>query len=568
MEKFSLLTLVLIISIFNACSKSPTSVQDSNNTQYSNVTVLGNKINDPYTTESMSKALNTLINEKMNSKTLAKRMAPLSDKPITLRPNYLYVKFLPKGKMQDKVLKRYDSTLVLFPYPLDYEFVQKGVEYIDPSIEDSVKAYYAAVPISYIFPDSIKYELLKELFLVEPIIDSLDSLIEKSGGALAKVASLNDEASVANILAYYDITPLQLELMALQITGNLEKRIAASNVTASTIADISLAKTAGLLPTRWRPSGRVTFADTRLGTQPLAGVRITAGYSYYWRSSRTNSNGNFSSPETWLWSVEYQLHWDADDFLLEDGSSLYGADLWEQGPTRKSSWNPHYTGKQAALAIIFTAAWDYYYGNIDGLNRPHQNDWFSISLDFQIYDKAADDYQGVQYVVPWFAEWLEIYLKYKSNGQYLVSEALYGTTIHELAHSAHYANFETRYTWTPRDIEWSEDISDAVQETFARGVQWSLTRKRYLNYEVSSYSGNYKGIIQDLIDNDTTYALSSTNGDIVSGFTISQIEKVVLKSFSLSELKDKLKSVYPNGTSGISYTNEGMDALFTYWEGK
>lgn len=146
---------------------------------------------------------------------------------------------------------------------------------------------------------------------------------------------------------------------------------------------------------------------------------------------------------------------------------------------------------------------------------------------------------------------------------------LYATTTHELAHSAHYAHFWTQYTWVPRDFEWVNYVGSDIQEAFARGVQWWLTRKRYSNYRVPFYSGNYKGNIEDLIDADGLYALSfsPTGGENVSGFAINDIEQAVKKSFNLNELRDRLKSDYTSNGKRI-YSNTDMDNLFTYWRAR
>lgn len=75
------------------------------------------------------------------------------------------------------------------------------------------------------------------------------------------------------------------------------------------------------------------------------------------------------------------------------------------------------------------------------------------------------------------------------------SQQVYATTIHELAHASH----------------WNMDRSDfrgtesKVKESWARGVQWELTRMIYPNYLGRERStGNYTLVVSDMIDNSST----------------------------------------------------------------
>lgn len=69
---------------------------------------------------------------------------------------------------------------------------------------------------------------------------------------------------------------------------------------------------------------------------------------------------------------------------------------------------------------------------------------------------------------------------------------IYGTTIHEIAHASHWRMDQNAYN--------NSVIS--VYETWARGVQWELTRMVYPNYNLQyQYSRRaYTGLVQDLID--------------------------------------------------------------------
>ena len=83
--------------------------------------VLGQKYDNPYSVRNMVAAYSDLKNsgEQIGN--------------IQIRTTDLYVRFLPQDTAQYNSLEQ-DTNLVLFDYPLDYEIVQEGDYYHDPSI--------------------------------------------------------------------------------------------------------------------------------------------------------------------------------------------------------------------------------------------------------------------------------------------------------------------------------------------------------------------------------------------------------------------------------------------------
>jgi hypothetical protein len=221
-------------------------------------------LQDPYTVESVKAALLSLVNRSTSG--MAK-IAVTSMDSIQILPNYLYVRFLPNGRHQEGLLQNHDTNLVMFPYPLDQEIIQVGP---DTSLPDSVKAYYAAVPIAYSFCDSVKYEVLKELFLIEPALDSLDSL-----KTLAKKLNSSSDPFMA-ILNTYGISLLELDMESLKLTDNLDARIQHIDTTGLGLSK-KLAKTAWF-SSGYRPTGTITYQDNILGVRPVIGARVTSGY--------------------------------------------------------------------------------------------------------------------------------------------------------------------------------------------------------------------------------------------------------------------------------------------------
>lgn len=61
---------------------------------------------------------------------------------------------------------------------------------------------------------------------------------------------------------------------------------------------------------------------------------------------------------------------------------------------------------------------------------------------------------------------------------------------------------------------------DVVVESWARGVQWELTRMVYTTYQ-PSYFEEYTGVVQDMIDVINGY-------DQVEGYNIRQLEDALM----------------------------------------
>ena len=143
---------------------------------------------------------------------------------------------------------------------------------------------------------------------------------------------------------------------------------------------------------------------------------------------------------------------------------------------------------------------------------------------------------------------------------------IYGSTIHEIAHSSHYYNMKTNDWYLPQSAEFYL-LPKILKESYARGVQRYLSIKYYGNWSKAFYNNEYTGIFEDLEDANT----SDEYCDRVSGITAPMAEKVLFESYSWNGFKNNLMKEYPNGTLNdedgkVTYTTADMDALFKYWE--
>ena len=138
----------------------------------------------------------------------------------------------------------------------------------------------------------------------------------------------------------------------------------------------------------------------------------------------------------------------------------------------------------------------------------------------------------------------------------------YATTIHELAHASHWIT--NRYAYNKTE--------DKVKESWARGVQWELTRMVYPGYRGGVTSRpDYTQVVVDMIDDraplnqfgdtiDVNEGSEDLSEDDVLGYTIKQIEDVLGDTSSWEDWKNNIIRKYNNGTE------DNLDTLFNHWD--
>lgn len=516
---------------------------------------------DPYTVENMNKAMRKTVLAKTSA------MDSLEVESMALQPNYLYVRFLISGKDELAELKSRDTTVVYFKHPLDYKPIKKPAVYVDPTLPDPVRAYFATVPVDFDF-GTTRHDVIKELYLVEPLDGD-----EEEQDSVSAVRSLLKKASLGNSvvekLADLGISLQEIEWNSLRMTGNAGER------TPSLAPNLALAKMNtyawSLFSSAKKLGGQLKFMDDILGEQPLVGVRVTGGYSYYWREAHTNEEGKFKIPEKWSFDIDYEANFDSDDFLLEDGHSWYGEDLEIEKNDKHSDWKETFKGDKAKWCVVWTAAYQYWYGDRFGLKKPRSNTASNFSLDVIVYYKNQKDYKkdvgcsgnsdACTETGDFFFDDRISILAYGYD-----SKRIYKKTIHEITHISQHEN-QKKGSYS--------DLPKNFKETLAKGFDWYFTKSRYGSYDIYytgldgntyiEYFHDYTGLIQDLMDSDNLSANKDKKIDYVKGFTIKQIETAFFNSKSLSKLKDYIKTNYPSGENGVSYTKSNLDKLFDYW---
>ncbi len=136
-------------------------------------------------------------------------------------------------------------------------------------------------------------------------------------------------------------------------------------------------------------------------------------------------------------------------------------------------------------------------------------------------------------------------------------ERLYNVVLHELAHCSHR---ELRGT----SHKWSHQTDPIVKESWAIGVAYGLTRLRYSDHDdyddltfewmTNPNQGNrrYTSLIVDLVDtenqgiNSAGETIVDRPNDILSGYTLEEIEDVLGNCQTIICLRDNLRNSYDN----------------------
>jgi len=486
-----------------------------NESEMQGIIKLGKKLENPYSVENMKKAWENLKSSQANGR--------ISGDDLEITITHLYIRFKPKNEDELAILQR-DSTLILYTYPLDYEIEQTGDFYHDPEIPVGQPTYqYCAVEVDEKLPEGVEYETLAELFIPDEYSDEDESSPNGRIASSSTVAALVDEA--------------------LRITGNLEERV----------SDYSNARRS-----KWRPAGRIrVWDDSRSNWSGVEGIEVRARRWFTTHEGMTDANGNYSCNGRFKRDANYSIKWERYHYSIRSGS--IGQAVMD-GPKRTGDWNVDIQDNdiQQFYAFIHLGAHHYYYGNILGLSRPPLNGGLKPQMKIGGFDKDGranhnDDrrFLGIRNQVKMYRI---------ENGNIAGCERLYNTTLHELAHASH---------WEFRKGEWDNgNTEDKLQESWAMGVAWSLTRLRYPNHNWwanwtfedmrTDGENQYTPLIIDLIDNINQGTTNTTRPfDRVTGYTISEIEAVIGASDNIAELRDNLRNQYPNNP-----TRDFLNELF------
>ena len=560
-KKLNLLFGVILLTAITSCSNEPNLSETESQSKREDWIKLGKKLENPYSIKNMRLALQNLKAKKAST---TSREAPI-DLSFDVEPNYLYVEFQPQTEAEEAVLKQ-DSSVVLFDYPLDYEFTDEVLDSRPALLANQVPNYYSAIKIDSETASEAHYETLEQLYIPEED-PYFGSQLQKS-----QKISANKEVLLDQLLDE-----------AFKLTGN--KRVDSQPKTS--------ASARWILGTRWWPSGNITIYDEVAGAnKPVVGAQVLIRQWFTVRQGITDANGNFSTSSV-RGSARYIIQWERYNYSIRNGS-LFQAEL--RGPVKKDeAWN--YTINSGSgdsddryHALIHQAAHDFYYGHRFGLISPPMNNHiYSFGRQGQIKIAARE-------TAPWGI--LSSYSHIRSDLTYSLapqihikawgrpSDQVYGTTIHELSHALHSVLDRGSYDNIVRDAFLNN--TSAVQnrnrrllETWPTTVEIMMTLDRYrTQFNVPNYSvyqnttlnnnqritiaaeNHYTSGGFDMIDdfNQSVIFNNQFPIDRVNGYTLKQLEQSLIGARYWSQWKDNVKNKYDNPTEIF------LDELFNNWQ--
>lgn len=416
-----------------------------------------------------------------------------------------------------------DSTIIVFPFPLDYELSNSGSFYHAPSLPFDKPTYlYSSIRVGKVLPVGIDYEVFAELSIPGERYD-----LNTQGGRLAPSDLIED-----------------LVDEALRITDNLP---------------VSSKQTGRTQSRNWRPAGRIQLFDDQL--QRLVGVQGAKVQARRWFTTYegiTDQNGNFSCNGTFNRDANYSIPWKRYDYDIRSGS--LGQALFN-GPKMEGNWNLEISsGASRMYAIVYQACHDYYYGNRLDLKSPPQNSFWRSSLKLAVWDGRNQDANGSHCKDCRFLG-ISSTIRIWNNGG--TCRNIYATTIHELAHASH---------WELRQSNWNDNNTQSkVKGSWARGVQWALGSLRYPGYRGGAIiRPDYTQLVVDLIDarapfnpfgfvEDINEGSENITQDDITGYTIKQIEDILGATSTWEEWENNIRNTYENPTEDL------LRALFTHW---
>lgn len=305
-----LFALALVITLLFSCQKdefldttpeSETTEKPINQTAEDDVLPqikLGEKLENPYSVTNMRLAYESLkrkiaIAASTSSSSVAART---TEQDIVIETTDYYVKFWIETDEQKNILIA--DSLNLSDIPLDVEVLEEGIQFIDEEAEKE-EAYwvYTAVPKDYPFKPEIAYEILEDLFLIEP--STIEGQEEEEGEE--DETQQGSDQIVTNAIAKNNFL-LDLEEEALRITDNLDPE----DAKAATSADGKTSLWFWRRKSKATPQGYVKVYNTvTRQLEPVVGIKVKTRRWFKWAKGWTNSNGYYRVNRGYRNNVRY-----------------------------------------------------------------------------------------------------------------------------------------------------------------------------------------------------------------------------------------------------------------------
>lgn len=479
--------------------------------------VIGEQMPNPLEVENLRHAFQALSPQTKNS---------FSDNLI--RATHKYIAFTPTSVAEQAVIQSLDNNadITLYYYPIDYEVSDGWITPDDRFMTNGFSYIWAYIPIDY-------------------DMNTID----------------------CPYIYYYDICNIEDSCYNTPITNEcIVKLLSKSYELCGKKLPQTVQTKAGV-----HPSGYVKFYDTDYSTfRAVDGFKVRAVRGLHECWMNCNSSGYFFGSDTFQYAFSYEFMFRRDYFeIRRDGENSFAIiKLSNQtGPV-----NVNFQDEESCfMATIDRAAIKYYYGNIFNLRRPPiPSGTLYRPILYAMLDNSTTRVEMGRFTVEYFPLLYSrpiIYLYDRFNSILATRQAIYKTTIYELAISSLWA-----------DNSLFDSIDDIVKTSYAKGIEWALTKEEYpSDYTPSYHRCLYTGVVQDLVDNPVSplkecsyyfklngsgvweeYSGYLTYNDYTSGISLLDIESAARDNYTWNSFKIELKSIY------VSQQNN-IDQTFQYW---
>lgn len=509
MKRLILLPLALLFS----CERVQVPQAPEDTTLYHDMIQLGERLEDPYEVDNVTKAIESLYPSKAGR--------------VGISPTDTYVRFLPRTEEQYRQLAA--AVPSLLDHPVDYRIVREGDYYHDPSLPDGeITWQYAVVPCDFSFPEGIEYEILHKCYIVE-----------------------HD----AHTRADSGIDWQAVERESYRLTGN---------------GDMLAAETKGSSA----PSGRITVVDADFNEgKPfgVAGVMVACNSFVKFSSAYTDRDGYYAMPVSFTGNPRYRLVFkNKKGFSLGFNLVLIPASISTLGKGEPEGMDVDVLPSDNSLLFrrcaVNNAAYEFYSrctASDLGISPPPQGlvIWIFSHLDGSC---AVMMHQGTMVEIPLLSErygeymdLLNVFLPDITIGCKESQDSyrkIYSTAVHELAHASHYAQVGDDY--------WKEYVRYVLESYVRTGEAYGDGRGDGAGYcevgetwayfmESTLYKERYGGGLPDL-GTAWWFRPQILRYLYERGMTRGQMYKALNGDVcSMEDLQDELVSLYPDKESQI-----------------
>ncbi len=364
--------------------------------------VLGGRLDNPYTTENMTKALHSVYPTKADR--------------VDVKTTNLYVRFLPKNEDEFELLK--NVTTDLMDHPMDFDILVEGDWYHDPEVEEGkITWQYAVVPRDFDFPD-VEHEIIDECYLAD-----------------------NDPGTRADGIDWEAV-----EAEAYRLTGNEDRLLPATRAS------------------KVQPKGRITIVDEDYcDGKPVgvAGVRVSCNSFVKFSHAYTDRDGCYKMEKSFSSKLRYRIVFKNEKgFSIGFNLILVPASVSTLGKSDPEGVDMTVTkdsdDKLFRRCVVNNAAYEYYTrcspGDLDIMTPPADlRIWIFNSMQassaVMLHHGAVLENDLVSSFLGKAAPILAFFLPDITIGTKGDKDfrSIYSTACHELAHASHFNMVGTAY---------------------------------------------------------------------------------------------------------------------------